>query len=225
MTRQTENAASGRVIPWDSSPLRQALRSDEELIVSQYDPGMVHDPIGQDAVRVRKDGSVYHVIGDVWTHGPEWNTSRYLIINCVHHGDVEVLLNGSNEWRDIWAAWGAERVSEPIPFQHIVDREIGNLLNQVYRLDAGGDTQAATDKVFDYIDRLLSSQMFKICDEILKQVKVERLSTSLMRSFLTITFAAKDHLRERTEFYRKVEEQMTRKRGPEVTRRLLSRLA
>ncbi len=224
MTKHTENAASGRVIPWDASPLRQALKSDNELIVYQYDPSVVHSP-WQDAVRVVRDGSVYHVLGDVWTHGPEWNTSNYIIINCVHHGDVGVLLNCSNEWRDIWAAWGAERVSEPIPFQHIVDREIGNLLNQVYRLDASGDTQVATDKVFDYIDRLLSSQMFEICDEILKQVKVDRLSTSLMRSFLTITFAAKDHLNERTEFYKKVEEQMTSKRGPEVTKRLLSRLA
>ena len=67
--------------------------------------------------------------------------------------------------------------------------------------------------------------MFEIVNEILRQVQVQKLSTSLMRSLLTITLAAKRHLKDREEFFERVEKEMTDRRGTEITDRLLGRLA
>jgi hypothetical protein len=67
--------------------------------------------------------------------------------------------------------------------------------------------------------------MFDVANEILKRIQVEKLSTSLMRSLLTITLPAKRHLKDRDDFVDRVENAMLTKRGLDVTKRLLSRLA
>ena len=118
----------------------------------------------------------------------------------------------------------ADEASKPIPLEEIFDREIEDFLDQVYRLGAAGDLQTATDKIFDNIDGLLVSRSFEMCDRILRHVMVDRLPTALMRSFLTITVAAKDKLKEREGFVRRVEKAMISKRGPETTKKLLQRL-
>jgi len=67
--------------------------------------------------------------------------------------------------------------------------------------------------------------LFAVANEILKRAQVQNLSTSLMRSLLTITFAAKRHLKDREDFFERVEKEMISRRGIEITKRLLSRLA
>jgi hypothetical protein len=103
--------------------------------------------------------------------------------------------------------------------------EIDQFLDRVHRLDRAEDLQAATDQVYDLFDRLLSEQAFEICDRVLMQVDVGKFSTSLLRSFLTITAAAKGQLKARAGFFTQVEAEMIRQRGAETTKRLLSRLA
>src|SRR5258707_15637905 len=77
---------------------------------------------------------------------------------------------------------------------------INEFLEEVYHL-AAGDLQSATDTIFETIDRLLLDGAFTVCNEILRCVDVRRLPTALMRSFLTITAAAKDKLPARSAFY------------------------
>jgi hypothetical protein len=126
--------------------------------------------------------------------------------------------------QSIWMAIKQEEVSKPIPLDAIIDRAIERFLSGIYRLGSTGDLEGATDRIFDVIDRLLSASLYEVCDKILKQVSVDRLPTALLRSFLTITAAAKDRLEERPAFFKRVETEMIGKRGEDTARRLLSRL-
>jgi hypothetical protein len=105
------------------------------------------------------------------------------------------------------------------------NRLIDKLLDEVYYLAGRDDLQEATDKIFDTIDRLLIGGEFAACNEILRRVDVSRLPSALMRSFLTITAAAKDKLPARKAFYDQVFSEMTRLRGAEKAQRLLGQLA
>jgi hypothetical protein len=97
-------------------------------------------------------------------------------------------------------------------------------LQEVYTL-AGHDLQTSTDRVFDSIDRLLCDGSFDVCDLILRLVDVSRLPTALMRSFLTLTTAAKAHLPSREQLFARIRQEMMRQKGPEMTLRIIGRLA
>jgi hypothetical protein len=101
---------------------------------------------------------------------------------------------------------------------------IDQFLDTVRRLGREKELQAATDQVYELFDRLLTEGSFETCDRILMRVDVGNLSTSLLRSFLTITAAAKEKLKARDDFFTRVEREMIRQRGEETTKRLLSRL-
>jgi len=104
--------------------------------------------------------------------------------------------------------------------------QIEDFLEEVYRLGDLNDLQGATDRVFKYIDDLLLAGAFPVCNEILERADVKRLSTALMRSFLTITAAAKEKLPARVAFYRDAFAEMVRLKGDaDKARRLLGRLA
>jgi hypothetical protein len=102
---------------------------------------------------------------------------------------------------------------------------IEDFLAEVYRLAGLNDIEGATDRIFDHIDRLLSDNQFIVCDEILRRVDVERLPTALMRSFLTITAAAKDKLPWRKSLYQKIERKMVQLKGEEKAKKIIGRLA
>jgi hypothetical protein len=101
---------------------------------------------------------------------------------------------------------------------------LDEFLGEVYRLDASKDLGAATDRVYDHIEQLLYEGSFNVCDQILERVDVDRLSTALMRSFLTITAPASDELKARNDLYARIKTAMIDRIGEEKTRRLLSRL-
>jgi hypothetical protein len=50
-------------------------------------------------------------------------------------------------------------------------------LEGIYDLVKRNEVEAATDRVFDHIDRLLCDGAFAACDKILREVDVEQLST------------------------------------------------
>ena len=102
---------------------------------------------------------------------------------------------------------------------------IDEFLDKVYGLAALGNLQEATDTIFETIDRLLLNGEFTLCSEILRGVDERRLPTALMRSFLTITAAAKDRLPARKALYAGVLSEMIRLKGDEIAQRLLGRLA
>ncbi len=101
---------------------------------------------------------------------------------------------------------------------------IDQFFDTVRKLDREKELQAATDQVYELFDRLLTEGSFETCDRILMRVDVGNLSTSLLRSVLTITAAAKEKLKARDDFFTRVEREMIRQRGEETTKRLLSRL-
>ena len=163
------------------------------------------------------------VIKEVFPKRSRARTFSYVFISYVR--DACAIEAPNAELTRTWKALDAEEISRPIAREEIVRRQADDFLALVYQLDATGDVQTATDRLFDYIDRLLHLGMFEIVNEVLKQVRVEKLSTSLMRSLLTITVAAKRHLIDRDEFYERVEREMTNRRGPDMAKRLLGRLA
>jgi hypothetical protein len=97
-------------------------------------------------------------------------------------------------------------------------------LEEVYRLNNEGTIEDATDLIFSTIDRLLCGNEFSAIDNILINIDIEKLSTSLMRSFLTITYAGKDHLKNRDDFYNIVEVKMKELKGEEKTKKILKEL-
>jgi hypothetical protein len=102
---------------------------------------------------------------------------------------------------------------------------IDRFLEAIYDLAVLGDLQAATDQIFETVDRFLLQGAFSTCDEILRRVDVQRLPTALMRSFLTITAPAKDKLPARKAFYDTVLSEMIHLKGKEKAERLLGQLA
>jgi hypothetical protein len=125
-------------------------------------------------------------------------------------------------------SWGTmTQTTKPLSYEDVKEMknaEADEFLDGVYQLDELGETQLATFRVFDQIESLLHEGAFTVCDTLLERIVVRRLSTSLMRSFLTITFPAKDKLPSRAKLLGQIQSEMTRIRGAEITRRLLSKL-
>lgn len=116
-------------------------------------------------------------------------------------------------------------MAEAATREQIARMQINPFLDNVYRLARTGDVDAATDSIFDFLDRLLCNGLAPVCDEVLKLVDVDQLPTTLMRSFLSITAAAKQDLPSRPGLYRKIEQKMTELRGAEKARRIIGNLA
>jgi hypothetical protein len=100
-----------------------------------------------------------------------------------------------------------------------------DFLEEVYTLATLGDFQEATDEIFQTIDRLLLDGAFTVCNEMLRRADIRKLPLPLMRSFLTITAAAKDKLPARKSFYSQVLSEMRRLKGEDKAQRLLGKLA
>ena len=118
-----------------------------------------------------------------------------------------------------------DNIARPQPAGDVVSAQADEFLEEVYRLDHSGETQSATFKVFDYMESLLDKRSFDVCNKLLERVDVNRLSPSLMRSFLTITHPAKDQLPERKRLFTLIEDELTRTRGREIATRLLCKLS
>lgn len=103
--------------------------------------------------------------------------------------------------------------------------DITGFLDDVYRLAAVGDLQLATDRVFDYIDRRLLEESFAVCNAILGRIDVRKLPAALLRSFLTITYAARERLPARRALYERAFQEMAGSKGHELAQKLLGNLA
>ncbi len=97
--------------------------------------------------------------------------------------------------------------------------------DEVYLLDNAGETQRATYPVFDFLELQLFAGEFQFCDEVLEQADVARLSTSVMRAFLTVTAPARSKLASRPAFYARVHAAILHARGVETTQRLIGALS
>ena len=99
--------------------------------------------------------------------------------------------------------------------------EVGRFLDGVYQTVERGDTDGATDMVFDRFDELLDRGDYAACEHILRRTDLEQLDSNLMVAFLVITLPAKGHLAEREPLYRRVERALTIDRGEDAAGELL----
>jgi hypothetical protein len=78
---------------------------------------------------------------------------------------------------------------------------------RLYRLDEKC-VDDAIDLLFTYVDNLLSQKKFSECDSFLLGVDADLLSVTLLVAIMSITFSAKDQLKERPLFIAKVEQHL-----------------
>lgn len=128
-------------------------------------------------------------------------------------------------WGQLTATWaGTANTARGPAKPEVQEGKIEGFLETIYSLTRLNEIESATDRIFDHIDKLLCDRVFAVCDEILQRVDVEELPTALMRSFLTITAAAKNELPSRKALYQKVERKMLQSKGKEKTKRLIGKL-
>ena len=99
--------------------------------------------------------------------------------------------------------------------------DVSRFLDRVYQAVSRGDTDGATDEVFDRVDDLLERGDYAACDRILRQADLDRLDSNLMVAFLAITLPAREHLREREPLYRGVKQVLIGDRGKEAVGEIL----
>lgn len=89
-----------------------------------------------------------------------------------------------------------------------------------------GDQDKATDLLYDKFHDLLSDADHAACDEIMRQAtfNTHKLTTSLMRSFLSLTFKDRKFLQYRPAFYKRAHAETLRRQDKERTDRLLGHL-
>ena len=117
------------------------------------------------------------------------------------------------------------RLHRDVELAERLNRRVDDFLKEVYSLDNSGQSQLATLRVFDHLEGKLFVGEFEFCNRVLEKADVARLSTSLMRAFLTITAASKASLSARPDFYCRVDVAMSRVRGAEITKRLIGSLS
>lgn len=94
-----------------------------------------------------------------------------------------------------------------------------NFLEKLYQFDKN-KIDSTIDFIFDYFDDAFLNNNFQECDDILEKLDLNKIPIVLMISFLTITLAAKSKLKNRINFYKKVEEKIKEKE-PEKLKDLL----
>jgi hypothetical protein len=97
-------------------------------------------------------------------------------------------------------------------------------LERLYDGSVGVDQSKAISDVFAWINNALLYGAFRECDELLQQVQVERLPYPVVLSFLTFTFAARDHLKERQPLYMRIWNRIATERGQQAAEQLLKTL-
>jgi hypothetical protein len=102
--------------------------------------------------------------------------------------------------------------------------EVGQFLDGVSQTVGRGDTDGATDTVFDRFDELLDRGDYAACDQILRRTDMEELDSNLMVAILVITLPAKGHLAERDPLYRRVKRALMEDRGEDAAGELLQGL-
>jgi len=97
-------------------------------------------------------------------------------------------------------------------------------LEDVYSLFETNKMRKAIDVVFDNIDNLCCEQRFEEIDEILSKVDLDRLDENLIVAFLTISFGAKNYIKQRASFYEKAEFKLLEAKDPDVVKQILNGL-
>jgi hypothetical protein len=136
--------------------------------------------------------------------------------------DFEVFVSGGR--RAIWKIKvAADDTTSAARIDGNENRKIDTFLETVYVLSAAGEVRQALDVIFQTISKILTNGNFSLCDSILTQVKVDRLTSALMVGFLSITLSSKRSLQVRPALYANIYAKLLHERGPERTAKLLKK--
>jgi hypothetical protein len=97
-------------------------------------------------------------------------------------------------------------------------------LGEVYSLLETNKMRKAIDVVFDNIDNLCCEQKFEEIDEILSKADLDRLDENLIVAFLTISFGAKNYIKQRASFYEKAKLKLLGSENENVVKEILNGL-
>jgi hypothetical protein len=86
------------------------------------------------------------------------------------------------------------------------------------------DVDDEIDIIFNFVDWMLINEHFQACNDMLKYLQVNKMSTPIIIAFLTITASAKDVLYSRTTFFEQAKRFIMGREGKHKTERLLDGL-
>jgi hypothetical protein len=149
--------------------------------------------------------------------------------NLVFKGDLST--TGTREWVSIGLTQNVKKEDsvfvleihsgttkdDALPF------DTNRFLESVYRLVESELTSDAIDYTISRIDDLLNDGSFHVCNGILRAADPEKLSDTLIVTFLGITLAAKSKLTSRPAFYMRSRQVVCERRGDDGADRLLAR--
>jgi hypothetical protein len=97
-------------------------------------------------------------------------------------------------------------------------------LEEVYNLAEQNKHDEATDLVYDHFHKVLTARDYAECREVFRLADVKRLTSSLLRSFLSLTVRDKVPISTRVAFYESALSEITRQQDPDRANRLVGHL-
>lgn len=102
---------------------------------------------------------------------------------------------------------------------------IAELCSAAYRFAEKDNNRAGAAYIFNTINDWLCRGRFDLCDRALTEVRLDRLNVDLTLSFLVITYAAKNRLTKRAEYFDNAWAKIRKDRGRRIAKKLLANLA
>lgn len=97
-------------------------------------------------------------------------------------------------------------------------------IDKIYYLVASSKTDEALDFLYDIVDSLLTTQSFYLCDQMLVNIDLSKMSVDTLIGALSITLSAKQLLPSRPQFFQRVEKHLTDSLSPQQAAELLDGL-
>ncbi len=105
--------------------------------------------------------------------------------------------------------------SPPLITTGLPETAAEDFFSTLFSLASPGDTHRAVECIVDYLDDQLNAGEFAECNDVLRQVDVEKLSAPPVVAFLGITRTAKEFLPARAEFSGRARTKFTNEIGAE----------
>ncbi|OWK45757.1 hypothetical protein FRUB_02088 [Fimbriiglobus ruber] len=99
-----------------------------------------------------------------------------------------------------------------------------SFLDELYGLVRQNKKDEAADLLYDHFHDILTACDYEQCRDIFRFADVKKLTTSLMRSFLSLTFRAKEEIWTRPAFFETALAEITRQQDGTRAARLVGHL-
>lgn len=99
--------------------------------------------------------------------------------------------------------------------------DASRILKEIVRSDYPDENGAVLFAIYDLVDRCLSAGRFDVVDDVLRSVDAVAVGSTRLCGVLTITFRAKDKLKNRAGVYQRASEVIAARHGPERAEEIL----